>query len=258
MNLFRLLAAASVFAMVAPTTAATAQPTQVPVKAQALTIERVFDSPSLNGPVPRSPKLSPDGRYLALLRNRPSDLQRYDLWAFDRQTGQWSMLVDSEKLGTGQAMSEAEKMQRERKGTVSLKGIVNYDWSPDGKSILVPLDGVLYLAGVDGSVRTVKGIGKGETLNSVLSEKGKYLTFVRENRLWAGTVGNAMKPITPVEGKLVHWGEAEFVAQEELDRLTGFWWSPKDDRIAVERFDESPVAVVTRASIGASGTSTYE
>ena len=258
MNLFRLLAAASVFAMVAPTTAATAQPTQVPVKAQALTIERVFDSPSLNGPVPRSPKLSPDGRYLALLRNRPSDLQRYDLWAFDRQTGQWSMLVDSEKLGTGQAMSEAEKMQRERKGTVSLKGIVNYDWSPDGKSILVPLDGVLYLAGVDGSVRTVKGIGKGETLNSVLSEKGKYLSFVRDNRLWAGTVGNAIKPITPVEGKLVHWGEAEFVAQEELDRLTGFWWSPKDDRIAVERFDESPVAVVTRASIGASGTSTYE
>jgi len=65
-----------------------------------LTIERVFDSPSLNGPVPRLPKLSRDGRYLALLRNRPNDLERYDLWAFDRQTGKWSMLVDSEKLGS--------------------------------------------------------------------------------------------------------------------------------------------------------------
>ena len=32
-------------------------------------------------------------------------------------------------------------MQRERKGTVSLKGIVTYDCSADGKSILVPLDG---------------------------------------------------------------------------------------------------------------------
>ena len=165
--------------MLAPLTAATAQqPVQVSPKAQKLTIERVFDSPSLNGPVPRSAKLSPDGRYLALLRNRPNDLQRYDLWAFDRQTGKWSMLVDSQKLGSGQAMSEAEKMQRERKGTVSLKGIVTYDWSPDGKSILVPLEGQLYLAEVDGSVRQVKGTGKGDPLNPVLSETGKYL-FVR-------------------------------------------------------------------------------
>ena len=88
------------------------------------------------------------------------------------------MLVDSEKLGSNQAMSEAEKMQRERKGTVSLKGIVTYDWSSDGKSILVPLDGVLYLAGVDGSVKVANGTGKGEMLNSVLSEKGKELPKV--------------------------------------------------------------------------------
>ena len=47
------------------------------------------------------------------------------------------MLVDSEKLGVGQTMSEAEKMQRERKGIVDLKGIVTYDWAPDGKAILV-------------------------------------------------------------------------------------------------------------------------
>jgi len=73
-------------------------------------------------------------------------------------------------------------------GTVSLKGIVTYDWSSDGKSILVPLEGVLYLAGVDGTVKVVKGIGKGEMLNSVLSETGKYLSFVRDNRLWVGTL----------------------------------------------------------------------
>jgi dipeptidyl-peptidase-4 len=246
--------------MLTPMTAASAQQSpQAPARqGQVLTIERVFDSPSLNGPVPRSPKLSRDGRYLALLRNRTNDLQRYDLWAFDRQTGKWAMLVDSEKLGSGQAMSEAEKMQRERKGTVSLKGIVTYDWSADGKSILVPLEGRLYLAGTDGSVKQVKGTGSGEMLNSVLSETGKYLSFVRDNRLWSGPVGGQIKPITPAEGKLIHWGEAEFVAQEEMDRLTGYWWSPKDNRIAVERFDESPVEVVTRAAIGAAGTTTYE
>ena len=225
---------------------------------QKLTIERVFDSPSLSGAVPRLPKLSPDGRYLAILRNRPDDLQRYDLWAFDRQTGKWSMLVDSQKLGSGQALSEAEKMQRERKGTVSLKGIVTYDWSANGKSILVPLDGTLYLAGVDGTVRQARGIGKGETLNAALSEKGKYLSFVRGNRLWVGPVGGTARAVTPAQGGLVHWGDPEFIAQEELHRYTGYWWSPNDTRIAVERFEEAPVDVLTRAAIGAAGTTTYQ
>jgi len=260
MKSLNLLAAVSVLAMFSvPTAASAQQPAQAEAQqAQKLTIERVFDSPSLNGPVPRSAKLSPDGRYLAVLRNRPDDLQRYDLWAFDRQTGKWTMLVDSEKLGSGIAMSEAEKMQRERKGTVSLKGIVSYDWSADGKTILVPLDGVLYLAGIDGTVKPATGTGKGEMLNPVLSETGKYLSFIRDNRLWAGPVGSAVKAMTPAEGDLVHWGEAEFIAQEELDRSTGYWWSPTDKKIAVERFDEKPVDVVTRAAIGAAGTKTFE
>jgi dipeptidyl-peptidase 4 len=258
MKFFNLLAAASAFALSAQSTAVAAQQNSAVKQVRSLTIERVFDSPSLNGPVPRLPKLSPDGRYLALLRNRAADLQRYDLWAFDRQTGKWSMLVDSEKLGTGQAMSEAEKMQRERKGIVNLKGIVAYDWSADGKTILVPLDDKLYLAGIDGSVREIKGAGAGETLNPVLSETGKYLSFLRNNRLWAGLVGGKIIPVTPAEGKLIHWGEAEFVAQEEMDRSTGYWWSPKDNRIAVERFDEAPVNALTRAAIGAAGTSTFQ
>jgi dipeptidyl-peptidase-4 len=238
--------------------AALAQETAVPASPSDLTFERVYASPSLNGSVPRLPKLSPDGRFLALLRNRAEDSQRYDLWAFDRETAQWSMLVDSEKLGSGQVMSEAEKMQRERKGIVSLKGIVTYDWAADGKGILVPLDGKLYLAGLDGSARELAGAAGGDALNPVLSETGKYVSFVRDNRLWTGLIEGAAQPVTPAEGDLVHWGEAEFIAQEEMDRLTGYWWSPTDTRIAVQRYDDAPVAVWSRAAIGVSGTTTYD
>lgn len=225
--------------------------------AQPLTIERVFASPSLSGSVPRGVKLSPDGRYLTVLRNRPDDRERYDLWGFDRTNGTWTMLVDSLKLGTGRELSEAEKMQRERLRIGDLKGIVTYEWSADSQSILVPLDGDLYLARLDGSVQRLSDTPEDE-LNPALSPKGGYVSFVRGRRLWTGKVGEAAAAVTPQEAsETVSWGEAEFVAQEEMDRHTGYWWAPDDSRIAVQRFDEAPVAVVTRAAIGAEGTKTF-
>ena len=56
----------------------------------------------------------------------------------------------------------------------------------------------------------------------------------------------------------VSWGVAEFVAQEEMDRRTGYWWSPEDRMIAVARVDESPVGIVTRTAIGGEGTKVYQ
>ncbi|MXO64460.1 prolyl oligopeptidase family serine peptidase [Altererythrobacter endophyticus] len=222
-----------------------------------LTLERVFASPSLDGPSPRGLKLSPDGRYLTLLRNRDDDRQRYDLWGYDRETGKWQMLVDSEKLGSGRALSEAEKMQRERLRIGDLKGIVSYEWSEDGQSLLVPLEGDLYLAGIDGSVQRLTDTEESE-LNPALSERGNYVSFVRDGRLFVGALGEAAQPITPEEDGPVQWGVSEFVAQEEMDRHDGYWWSPTDQRIAVARVDETPVGIVTRTAIGATGTKTYQ
>lgn len=222
-----------------------------------LTIERVFANPSLNGPVPRGVKLSPDGRWLTLLRARADDRERYDLWGYDRTTAQWTMLVDSLKLGSGRALSEAEKMQRERQRIGDLKGIVTYDWAANSQAILVPLDGDLYLAALDGSVTRLSDTPEGE-LNPALSPKGGFVSFVRDRRLWTGAVGAAAQPVTPAEpAETVHWGEAEFVAQEEMGRFTGYWWAPDDSRVAVERFDDAPVRTVTRTAIGAENTETF-
>ena len=222
-----------------------------------LTFERVFASPNLDGPAPRKVKLSPDGRYLTLLRNREDDRERYDLWAYDREASEWAMLVDSEALGTGRELSEDEKMQRERARVGSLKGIIDYQWTDDGTGVLVPLDGDLYLARLGGEVQRLTDSEESE-LNPALSSKGGYVSFVRDRRLWVGEVGDEAQPITPKEGDAIRWGEAEFVAQEEMARLTGYWWSPEDRRIAVERFDESMVGIVTRAAIGATGTKVFD
>ncbi len=230
----------------------------VPAKQGELTLGRVFGSPDLSGSQPRGLRLSPDGTLLTFLRPRADERERLDLWARDTRTGAERMLVDSKAVGTGAELSEAEKMQRERARIGGSKGIVTYDWAPDGKTILVPLDGDLYLATLDGQVRRLTNTAGGE-LNPVVSPRGGFVSFVRDQNLWAVPLGGGeARPLTTEGRGTVHFGEAEFVAQEEMHRFTGYWWSPDERFVAVERFDEAPVQVAVRAAIGATGTKVYE
>ncbi|HWK36145.1 MAG TPA: DPP IV N-terminal domain-containing protein [Sphingomonas sp.] len=229
-----------------------------PAHADDLTLQRVFASPDLAGEQPRMLRMSPDGKMVTSLRPRAEEKDRYDLWAMDTATGQWRMLVDSKKVGSGAELTEAEKMQRERARIGNQRGIVAYQWSSDGQSILVPLDGDLYLASLDGEVKQLTNTPDGE-LNSVVSPRGKFASFVRDQNLHVlDLASGADAKITTDGAGTVHWGEAEFVAQEEMGRSTGYWWSPDENYIAVERFDEAPVGVVTRAAIGADGTRVFE
>ena len=228
-----------------------------PVAPQALTLERIFASPALSGPSPRSPRLSPDGRYATLLKARPDDAERYDLWAIDTATGAERMLVDSAKIGSGGPISEAEKMRRERARVGGTRGIVEYEWAPDARSVLVPVDGDLYLATLDGQVRRLTDTPQTE-IDAHVSKGGRYISFVRGQNLVAIDLADGREhPITTDGRGAVTCGTAEFVAQEELERRTGHWWSPGDAHVAVECYDEAPVRQVTRASIGAEGTTTY-
>lgn len=245
------------FLLVAFCMPASAQ-TPPPVPQQTLTLERLFASPSLSGPTPRLLRLSPDGRLATLLRNRPDDRDRYDLWAVDTATGAAHMLVDSSRVGSGAVLSEEEMMRRERARLSGVRGIVNYAWSPDGRAILVPLDGDLYLAGLDGNVRRITNTPETE-LDAQVSRTGRYLSFVRDHNLYViGADGTGERRLTEDGGGVISWGSAEFVAQEEMKRNTGHWWSPDDARLAVARVDESPVQIVTRTAIGAEGTRVYQ
>ena len=224
---------------------------------QKLTLERVFASPNLAGSAPRALKLSPDGKLLTSLRPRADDRERYDLWAVDTVTGEARILVDSTKFGGGE-LSEAEKMQRERARIGGTRGIVAYDWAPDGQSLLVPLDGDIYLAKLDGSVRRLTETPQGE-LDATISPRGGFVSFVRDQNFYLIDLAtDSERRLTRDGGGTLSWGLAEFVAQEEMARTKGAWWAPDDSRIAVARVDESDVAIVSRAAIGADGTKVFD
>lgn len=223
-----------------------------------LTIERIFGSPSLSGPSPRDVQLSPDGRYATLLKPRPDEVNRYDLWAIDTTTGQQRMLVDSKKLGNIGSLSEAEKMRRERMRVGDDLGVVEYHWSPDARSIIVPVDGDLYLARLDGSVQRLTNTRETE-LDPQVSSDGRYISFVRDRNLHAIELASGQDmALTHETAGTVTCGTAEFVAEEEMNRFDGAWWAPGGRRVAVECYNEAKLPVVTRSAIGAESTRTFE
>ena len=226
---------------------------------QPLTIERVVGSPDLSGPKPRALGFSPDGTRVTFLRPKDEDRMVLDLWAMDVDGGEPYRLVDARVLAPDErALSEAEIQLRER-ARITHTGIVRYDWDEAGDAILVPLDGDLFHVDVDsGEARRLMRTEPYET-DARISPEGRYVSFVREQNLLLHDLRTGEeRSVTTSGGGLVSWGMAEFVAQEEMKRSEGYWWSPDDRWLAVLRVDEAPVAVVQRFGIDADGVTVTE
>ena len=222
--------------------------------AEKLTIERLFAAPDLSGASLRSPRLSPDGHLVAYLRGKDSNKDRLDLWAYDIASHQHRLLVDSAVLEPQEhALSAEEEGRRERQRTSSLSGIVEYEFSADSRYLLVPLGGDLYVydlqAASDKAVRRLTSGARYET-DAHFSPHGAYVSFIRDQNLIVYDLATSTeRPVTKDGGGVISYGTAEFIAQEEMDRSTGYWWSPDEKSIAFTRVDESPVAEVDRFEI---------
>jgi dipeptidyl-peptidase-4 len=227
--------------------------------AQKLTPERVFADPSLTGPAARGVAFSPDGRLVTYLKPKDEDQQVLDLWAVEAAGGEPRRLVDSRALQPeDRTLSEAEKARRER-ARISNRGIVDYHWDDEGRRLLVPLDGDLYLAeAANGAVRRLTQTA-GDEVDAKVSPKGRHVSFVRDQDLMVVDLATGGERAITTGGEgLVSYGVAEFIAQEEMGRFTGYWWSPDESRIAYTRVDESGVDIVPRTDIGPSGATVVE
>ncbi len=220
------------------------------LNAETLTIERIFSSPSLDGDAPRSLKVSPDGQRVTFLKGKQTDYERLDLWEYHIESGQTRMLFDSNDLQSGEeVLSDEEKARRERM-RLSGSGIVSYQWSDDGKALLFPLGGdVFYHKLGEKGAKQLLDTDAFET-DIKLSPKGNYISFIRDQNLYVKHIESGKETaITKEGGDNIKFGMAEFVAQEEMGRMTGYWWSPDETKIAFTKVDESPVDVITRSEI---------
>ncbi|MGC8000744.1 DPP IV N-terminal domain-containing protein, partial [Salmonella enterica] len=66
----------------------------------------------------------------------------------------------------------------------------------------------------------------GDEIDAKVSPKGRYVSYVRDDNLYVTPVaGGPERALTEGGSELKSWGTAEFIAQEEMDRHTGYWWS---------------------------------
>ena len=190
---------------------------------------------------PTSIKLSPSGDAVYYLRSGPRDFVQ-DLYRFDTRTSEETKLLTANDLllGTRENLSVAERARRERM-RLAARGIAGYQLSHDGGRMLVPLSGRLFVFELmNGSTRELKSATS--ALDPHFSFDATRVAFTRDGDLWVVEVASdKARRLTKHETADVSWGDAEFVAQEEMSRFSGFWWSPDGKSIACQRTDVSKV-----------------
>jgi dipeptidyl-peptidase 4 len=194
---------------------------------------------------PSSIELTEDGSTVLFLRSPPRSPEMR-LYAFDVATGRTRELIAPEQVlsGSGESVPAEEKARRERM-RVTVRGFTSYQASRDGKRVLVTLSGRAFLVPLEGgAARAVAGPdAEGHPLfDPKLSPDGSRLAFVRGHELWVTDLGDgSSRQLTSgAQGLLTH-AEAEFVAQEELGRFSGYAWSADSRKLIYQEADAREV-----------------
>ena len=192
----------------------------------------------------------PDASAVLFLRASARD-PRQSLYEMDVRSGKTRTVLSPDDVARGgEVLAPAEKARRERMRVIAT-GFTSYELTEDASRVLVSLSGrLVFVERATGKWRELP-IGEGSAVDPHLSPDGKSVAYLVGNDLFAIGIDDA-KPHAVTRGGTddVTHGAAEFVAQEELERSRGFWWSP-DNRTLL--FEEADLEGVERWSLADPG-----
>ena len=203
-------------------------------------IDQLSATDRLRSGQPRAIVVMPGGREVLFLRSGPRD-RVGDLWSLDVRTGAERVVLTAKSLlsGATETLTPAELARRERL-RLAVRGIASFELSPDGRRLLVPLSGRLFLVErATGAVRELSP-GAGAADDARFSPDGARVACVRDGDLHVIDLATGTeRSLTTHQGERESWGSPEFVAQEEMDRFAGWWWAPDGRTLLVQHTDES-------------------
>lgn len=189
---------------------------------------------------PVSPQLTPDGEHVIFLRaqSRNPTLRLYE---FTVATGAERELLSPEQLLAGgeEQLTAEEKARRERQRQ-TLRGFTAFQLSRDGARLLVTLSGKLYV--VNRADLKFTELPGQNWIDPRFSPDGRQIAAVRDRELFVIDLAtNRERQLTTGATEFISHGTSEFVAQEEMSREEGFWWSPDSTTLLYQETDEREV-----------------
>jgi dipeptidyl-peptidase-4 len=200
---------------------------------------------------------TPDGKSVLFLRSRGRD-PKQSLFELDLQSGMAREVVTADALvGGAETISAAEKARRERQRVIA-RGLASFELSDDGARIVTSVSGRIFVIDrANGQSRELKVAGP--VLDPRFSPDAKQIAYVRNGDLYAaGTDGAPELALTKGGSDALTHGLAEFVAQEELARSRGYWFSPDSARVVYEEADTSKVETLTIPDLAHPENKPYE
>lgn len=184
-----------------------------------------------------------DATLLYLAASGPDSIQQ--LYGLDIATGAVSVLVAPPGGGTTEENLSPEEELRRQRSRSHVVGLTHYSLAEGSDRILIPLSGDVYVQ--DGPAAPLRKVldaaGGSPAVTPALSPDARLIAYVRDGEVYVVPAeGGEARQIT--HGARQHGvthGIAEFIAQEELRRADGFWWSRDGESIAFEEVDESHI-----------------
>ncbi len=208
-------------------------------------LEDAIQRPAPGLSAPASIHFSPDDRLVTYLYAAEGGLTQ-NLYAHEIEAGQTRLLAapPDANMKEGQ-LSPEEELLRERMRQVSL-GITQYIWDQKHGRILIPYQGSLYILDRPGEpLRLLFDCAGKPALDPQFSPDGSQVSFVQDAELYVMPVeGGEPRQITEgARGTGKTHGLAEYIAQEEMSRMRGYWWSEDSRWIAFTEVDETHIPV---------------
>jgi len=204
-----------------------------------LSFERVARFPPPGARVATGFRFTHDGRFLYYLALEGPGAER-SLLREEVATGRREVVARAGGGEPGAALTRDEVLRRERRRIQDL-GITQFVLAERADRVVYAFAGELHLVRPGEAPLRLTTSASSEQ-DPRLSPDGRWLAYVREGDLYVMDLDTrAERRLTSEAATGITAGLAEYIAQEEMDRPEGFWWSPDGLRLAVARVDETGI-----------------